>query len=86
MFDDGENALKKERVGSKKTNAFHKSDEAACQWVFLSAVKQFQETAQKQGVNRVSYDKKNTFRSTHQHGCHAGGVMAGAALKGDIAR
>lgn len=77
-------------VTNKKTNALGKSDEAACQWVFLSAVKQFQETAAKNNarkvINLISYYKKNPYRSRTHYECHVGAVIAGVALKGDIAR
>lgn len=36
---------------NKKTNAFGKSDEAACQHVFLSAVIELQDRARKEGGN-----------------------------------
>ncbi|MDG2961315.1 excinuclease ABC subunit A [Bisgaard Taxon 10/6] len=77
-------------VSNKKTNAFNKSDKEACQWAFLSAVKRFQDTAASQGAtkvgNLVSYYKKNEFRSTTQYECHAGHLMGGVALKGDIVK
>lgn len=81
--------IKKDLVSNKKTNAVGKSDEQACQWAFLSAVKQFQETAKSKGasrvVNVVSYYKRNTFGSSTEYECHAGAIMAGVALKGDLA-
>lgn len=86
----GGKIIRRGLVSNKKTNAVGKSDEAACRWAFLSAVKQFQETAEKNGasrvVNLVSYYKKNTFRSTKEFECHAGNIMAGVALKGDLAK
>ncbi|BFU61705.1 excinuclease ABC subunit A [Rodentibacter abscessus] len=73
-----------------KTNALNKSDLEACQWVFLSAVKKFQERAKKEGAtkvsNLVSYYKKKEYRSTSQYECHAGRSIAGVALKGDIVK
>lgn len=86
----GGQVIKAGLVSNKKTNAFNKSDEEACQWAFLSAVKQFQESAKKMGgshvVNLISYYRKNAYRSSSQYECHAGNVVAGVALKGDIAR
>ncbi len=86
----GGSIVKKGLVSNKKTNAVGKSDETACQWAFLSAVKQFQESARASGasrvVNLVSYYKRNTFSSRTEYECHAGAVMAGVALKGDLAK
>ncbi len=73
-----------------KTNAANKSDIEACQWAFLSAVKNFQERAKKEGAskvgNLVSYYKKKEYKSTTKYECHAGHLMAGVALKGDIVK
>lgn len=86
----GGKTIRRGVVSNKKTNAFGKSDEAACQWAFLSAVKALQKRAVKEGgrrvVNVVSYYKKNTYRSRSLYECHAGAVVAGVALKGDIVR
>lgn len=77
-------------VSNKKTNSFNKTSEEACQIAFLSAVKQFQIRAQELGgskvVNLVSYYKKNTYTSKTEYECEVGNIMAGVALKGDIAR
>ncbi|WP_066566312.1 excinuclease ABC subunit A [Snodgrassella sp. CFCC 13594] len=86
----GGRIIKQGLVSNRKTNAFGKSDKEACQWAFLSAVKQFQDRAHELGgkrvVNLVSYYQKNTLKSSREYECHAGGVIAGVALKGDIAR
>lgn len=75
---------------NKKTNAFGKSDETACQWVFLSALKALQEAAKARGANAVidieSNYKKQVFTSASQYECGAGGLMAGVALKGVYAK
>ncbi|TYA49398.1 excinuclease ABC subunit A [Aggregatibacter actinomycetemcomitans] len=77
-------------VTNKKTNAANKSDEKACKRAFLSAVKQLQDKAQSSGAtkvgNIVSYYKKNVYKSTTQYECHAGHLIAGVALKGDIVK
>lgn len=77
-------------VTNPKTNALNKTDEQACQWAFLSAVKKFQERAQQQGAtkvgNLVSYYKKKEYKSTTEYECHAGRSIAGVALKGDIVK
>lgn len=82
--------IKANLVTNRKTNGVGKTDEAACQWAFLSAVKQLQQQAVAEHatkvVNVVSYYKKNTMASTSQYECHAGGVVVGVALKGDLAR
>ena len=75
---------------NKKTNAFGKSDEVACQWVFLSALKALQEAAKARGANAVvdieSNYKSQPFASATQYECGAGGLMAGVALKGAYAK
>lgn len=75
---------------NKKTNAFGKSDEEACQWVLLSAIKALQEAAQKRGydavVNIRSNYKNNEFNSATEFQCGAGKIIAGVALKGDLVK
>lgn len=75
-------------VSNKKTNAVFKSDERACQWALYSALKSLQERAVKEGGNAVvnieSFYKKVPFRSATEYECHAGGVMAGVALRGTV--
>ena len=75
---------------NKKTNAVGKSDEVACQWVFLSALKALQAAARDRGANAVidieSNYKKQVFTSATQYECGAGGVLAGVALKGVYAK
>jgi len=54
-------------VANKKTNALNKSDERACEWVFLSAMLSLQERALREGgdavINIQSYYKKNVINS-----------------------
>lgn len=73
---------------NKKTNAFGKSDERACNWVFLSALLALQERAKAEGANAVvniaSYYKKNKVSSSSEFECHAGTIMAGVALNADV--
>lgn len=82
--------LVKGAVTNPKTNALNKSDEKACQWAFLSAVKKFQERAKKEGGskvgNLVSFYKKKEYSSTTKYECHAGHSIAGVALKGDVVK
>lgn len=75
---------------SKKTNAFGKSDEKACNWVFLSSMLQLQARAKELGANAVinivsNYDNVE-FSSETEFECHAGAIMAGVALKGDFVK
>jgi uncharacterized protein YbjQ (UPF0145 family) len=73
---------------NKKTNAFAKSDEDACNWVFLSAMISLKERAIKEGGNAVvdikSNYKNNLTSSSETFQCGAGAVMAGVALSGKV--
>lgn len=77
-------------VTNKKTNAFNKTDEAACEWALQSALLTLQDAARKVNANAVtnivSYYKKNERRDAATYECHAGAVIAGVALKGDLSR
>ena len=79
-----------EFVTNKKTNAFGKSDEEACQWAMLSALIQFRDRAVAERgnavVNVVSYYDKNELPDKSEYECHAGGVVAGVALKASVAK
>ena len=79
-----------EHYTNKKTNAFNKDDKTACEWVFVSAMIALQETAQQLGadaiVNIHSYYKKIAFESETEYECHAGGLMAGVALRGTFVK
>ncbi|WNO59547.1 excinuclease ABC subunit A [Rheinheimera sp. MMS21-TC3] len=75
---------------NKKTNGLGKSDDEACQWVLLSAIKALQEAAQKRGYDAVinirSNYKNNEFSSATEYNCGAGRIMAGVALKGELVK
>ncbi len=77
-------------VSNKKTNAANKTDQQACEWAFLSAVKSFQDRAAEMGAtkvgNLISFYKKNPYKSTTQFECHAGNLIGGVTLKGDIVK
>jgi hypothetical protein len=79
-----------EFMSNKKTNAFNKTDERACQWAFLSAMVSFQDRALREGGNAVvnirSYYKKNTVSSTTEFECGAGNVIAGVTFLGDVVK
>ncbi len=93
-FGSNETPPVKETFGevttNKKTNAFMKSDEKACQWVIISALKALQARAKKEGMDAVTnvysvyYD--NEFRNGSQLECGAGTVMAGTTLKGTLVK
>jgi hypothetical protein len=71
---------------NKKTNAFLKSDQQACEWVFLSALIALQERAKKEGATaiiNISSNYKNIETSSEtEYVCGAGSLLAGVALKG----
>lgn len=73
---------------NKKTNAFGKSDEKACNWAFLSAMISLRDRAVTEGGNAVinirSNYKNNTTSSESTFQCGAGNVVAGVALIGDV--
>ena len=82
--------LKQGLTANKKTNAFNKSDQEACEWAMLSALRTFQDRAIQEGgskvINLTGYYKKQPFDSKTQFQCGAGALMAGVTLKGDIAK
>lgn len=77
-------------VSNRKTNAFGKSDEKACNWAFLSAMVALEKRAQQLGanavINIVSFYKKDVMSSATEFECHAGALIAGVALKGDFVK
>ena len=75
---------------NKKTNAFNKSDEEACQWVFLSAMITMRNRAIQEGGNAI-IDIRSNYRniltsSESTFKCGAGAFVAGTALKGTIVK
>ncbi|UOO90038.1 excinuclease ATPase subunit [Vitreoscilla massiliensis] len=82
--------LQADVVTNKKTNAFAKKDEVACDHVLRSALIQLQTAAKNAGAtsvrNIVSYYKKDTYSSTSNYQCSVGTAMAGVALKGDLVK
>ncbi|XPF94515.1 excinuclease ABC subunit A [Colwellia sp. RE-S-Sl-9] len=75
---------------NKKTNAFMKSDQEACEWAMLSALKALQERAVREGmtdvINITSNYKNQPFSSATEFECGSGAVMAGVALKGTLVK
>ncbi len=78
------------RTSNKKTNAFNKSDNEACDRAFLSALITFQETALRDGGNAVinlkSVTKNEDFSSETEYACNTGTFTGGVALRGDIVK
>lgn len=74
---------------SQKTNAFNKTDEAACSWALQSALIKLQNGAKAAGANAVvdlaSNYKNKEYRDDSKYECHAGAIMAGIALKAKYA-
>ena len=79
-----------EWVTNLKTNAFNKSDEEACRWVFLSTLVSLRDRAVKEGGDAVvairSYYRKAEVVSDTEYECHAGAIIAGVALKGTVVK
>lgn len=77
-----------EFMSNKKANGFGKSDKAACQRAFLSAMLSFQDRISKEGGNAVinirSYYRKNNFKSDTEFMCGNGAIMAGVTFLGDV--
>jgi len=77
-------------TSNRRTNAFNKSDEQACEVVFLSAVIALQKRAQRQGGDAVieirSITKHQDLESATQFRCVAGAVIANVALEGRVVR
>jgi hypothetical protein len=94
FFGDQPHPAVAREVGSyqsnKKTNAFNKSDQKACEWAFLSALLSFHQRAQAEGGDAVigltGYYKKQPFSSTSLYQCGAGATMAGVTLKGTVVK
>ena len=77
-------------VTSRKSNGLGHSDVEACNRAFLSGLIELQKRARKEGgnavINIISYYDKNPVSSNTEFECHAGAVIAGVALKGDVVK
>src|SRR3989440_3930398 len=77
-----------EWTSNKKTNAFNKSDQEACDIAFISAAVSLQDRAKREGGNAVinihSVYKNDKFESPTEYLCGAGSTMAGVALRGTV--
>ena len=77
-------------TSNKRTNAFNKTDEDACQIVFLSAIISLQQRARKIGGDAVidikSITKHNDLESPTSYRCLAGNVVANVVLTGRVVK
>jgi hypothetical protein len=77
-------------TSNKRTNAANKSDEAACQIAFLSALISLQSRASALGADAVvdvrSITKHKDLDSATQYRCVAGAFVANVALEGRMVR
>jgi len=77
-------------TSNRRTNAFNKSDEKACEIAFLSSVIALQKRARQQGGDAVvevrSITKHNDLESPTQYRCVAGAMIANVALEGRVVR
>lgn len=77
-----------EWTANKKTNAFGKSDQEACEIAFISAAVSLQDRARREGGNAVvnirSVYKNDNVESDREFLCGAGAVIAGVALRGTV--
>jgi len=75
-------------TSNRRTNAFNKSDEAACEIAFLSAIIALQNRAKELGADAVvdikSITKHNDLDSATDYRCAAGGMIANVALTGRV--
>lgn len=75
-------------VSNQKTSSFMRSDLKACTRAFADAMIEFQKRAHELGANAVikiySYYKREDISNDTSVPCHAGGVVAGLALRGEF--
>ena len=75
---------------NKKTSAFKKTDQQACEWALLSAFLALRDRALQLGgnavVNITSNYKRQPFSSPDQYMCGAGKIMAGVTMKGEVVK
>lgn len=75
---------------SKRTNAFTKSRQSACDWAMAAALDALQKRALREGgnavINIVSNIKGIEESSATQYSCLAGSMMVNVALKGTVVK
>ena len=74
----------------KKTNAFNKTDEFACQWALLSALLSLKKRALAEGGNAVIEIKTNNdhreLSNSQTFECEVGNIIASVALLGKVVK
>ena len=74
----------------KKTNAFNKTDEYACQWALLSALLALKKRAVSEGGNAVINIKSNNDHNEKSNSgtfeCEVGNIIASVALLGTVVK
>lgn len=89
--DQAHPKVKREIIESsyqRKTNGTNKSDREACNWVFLSVMKELKEKAQSMGGNAVVNIRSNYLNnpssSKETYKCASGLLMSSVTLVGEI--
>jgi uncharacterized protein YbjQ (UPF0145 family) len=93
-FDNQAHPAVANRLGTytanRKTSGIGKSDQRACKWAFLSAIRTLQDRAVREGGNAVvnihSYYYKRKFSSATEFECGAGAMIAGVTMVGDVVK
>ncbi len=77
-------------TSNRRTNAFMRSDEVACEIAFLSALISLQKRAQAEGGNAVvdivSITRHENLASATKFRCAAGNAVANVALEGRVVK
>lgn len=75
---------------NRKTNSVGKSDQKACDWVFLSTMIALRDRAQQLGADGVINIRSNyrnkEFKSDTEYECGAGNIVVGGTLKGEFVK
>lgn len=75
---------------NKRSNAFGKSKESACQMAFLSAIIALQQRAVREGGDAVidiySNTKDKVYESAEKFNCISGAMTANVSLKGTVVK
>ena len=73
----------------KKTNAFNKTDEFACQWAMMSALISLKKRALREGGNAVFVQTNNDHRAKRNSTnfeCEIGNIIASVAVIGKVVK
>jgi hypothetical protein len=75
-------------VANPKTNSLNQKDEEACRWMMLSGLVELQKRAKAMGATAIvgieSNYKKQPFSSETEFECHAGPLVTGVSLRGEM--